>query len=173
MQQEEFVMPWWYDTLSRHVFKCMFLGPRQSPTSAVSWVTECTVWLSSFLTTTEKHMAAGCVRISPRRICLWHWHFISAGMSCVQTLKDYVTVCNRSRFEDALNACQVISLLFLLAILTKTATQEPQWKLRQPSESPLPHSWKTHQLVVYFFSYRNSNHLHTEKSISSCQVEWA
>lgn len=32
-----FVMFWWYDTLSRHVFKCVFLGPRQSPTFAVSW----------------------------------------------------------------------------------------------------------------------------------------
>lgn len=108
--------------LSRRVFMCVFLGPRQSSTSAVSWVTECPVWLSSGPTMTEKHMAAGCIRIPPHRICLWHWHSISAGVSCVQTLRANVTACNRSSSEYTLNTCQHASLLFLFSNFNQSVT---------------------------------------------------
>lgn len=122
-RQECFVMFWWFDTLSCRVFKCVFLGPRQSSTSAASWVTECPVWLSSGLTMTEKHMAAGCIHNPRRRICLWHWHSVSAGMSRDQTLKANVTACNRSRFEVALNNCQATSLRRTMK--AHTAQKEP------------------------------------------------
>lgn len=145
LQHEAFVMSGWYDTLSCHVFKCMFLGIRQSPTSAVSWVAECTVCLSSFLTRMEKHMAAGSVHISLCWICRWHWHFISAGMSCVQTLRANVAVCNRRRFEDALNTCQDISLLFLLAILTKNSNT------RNPVEAHTAAPQLKNSSAVHFF----------------------
>lgn len=146
---------WCFDdmALSRNVFKYVFLGPRQSSTSAASWVTECPVWLSCVLTMTEKHMAEGCIRIPLSRICLWHWHSISAGMSCVQTLKANVTVCKRSGFEVALNTCQDTSLLFLLAFLTKAATQETQWKSHTAQrELPAPQLTDSSASLVFFYT---------------------
>lgn len=124
----------------------MFLGPRQSSTSAASRVTECPVWLSSGLTMTEKHMAAYTFLCAKSAYGI---DTISAGMGCVQTPKANTTVCKRSSFEVSLNTCQDTSLLFLLAILTKAATQEIQWKRIQPSKSPLPYSRQAHQLVIW------------------------
>lgn len=117
---------WCFDdmTLSCHVFECVFLGPRQSRTSAASWCDRES--RLAVICPDHDRETRGCELHThfSSWICPKRWHSISAGMSCVQSPKANATVCNRRRFEVALNTCQDTSLLLPLAILTKAATQK-------------------------------------------------
>lgn len=103
-----------------------FLDPDNPQPSLWADMTENAVWLSFALTMTEKHMAVSCIHILLRRVCLHHWHSISARMSCVHTLKPNSSLCNKSIFQVGLNSCQDTSLVCLLAILNKAGAQKTQ-----------------------------------------------
>lgn len=143
-----FWMFWWYDTLSCRVFLVCFLAPdnpppplqaewQRAPSSChLAWPWQRSTWLQAAYT------------FLLLWICLRHWHSISAGMSCVQTLKGNATVCYRS-FELAVNTCQDTSLLFLLAILTKAARNNGgSYSTARP---PCPTANLSAGSLVYFF----------------------
>lgn len=62
-----------------HLLFCDVLVIWHSPCSKLfgpGSVTEKPVWLSVSRTRTKQHRSGGCIRITPYRICLWHWHSI-------------------------------------------------------------------------------------------------
>lgn len=124
-------MFWWYDTLASWPQTILHLALRAEwqrvPSGChLAWPWQRNIWLQAAYTFLCFEL---CLCYDIDTLSRLEWAVFRPWKPTLLSVTEVV-------FEVALNTCQHTSLLFLLAILTKAAAQETQWRHIQPSKTP-------------------------------------